>query len=57
MTSTQERAEQRRRKKLAEVQAQIRSGSLTVRQMTADERARYPPRPDAAPRRDRRLRS
>jgi protein subunit release factor B len=57
MTSTQERAEQRRRQKLAEVQAQIRSGSLIVRQMTADERTRYPPRPDAAPRRDRRLRS
>jgi hypothetical protein len=45
MTSGQERAEERRRAKLAEVQAQIRSGSLVVRQMTAAERARYPPSP------------
>jgi protein subunit release factor B len=56
MTNSQERAEQRRRQKLAEVQAQIRSGTLTVRQMTADERARYPARPAAAPRQDRKPR-
>jgi hypothetical protein len=45
MKTTQERAEERRRQKLAEVQAQIRSGSLLVRQMTDAERAKYPPRP------------
>jgi hypothetical protein len=45
MKSTQERAEERRRQKLAEIEAQIRSGSLVVRQMTAAERARNPPRP------------
>jgi hypothetical protein len=39
MKSTQEREQQRRRQKLAAVQEQIRSGSLTVRQLTADERA------------------
>jgi anti-sigma28 factor (negative regulator of flagellin synthesis) len=50
MKSAQERAEDRRRQKLAEVQAQIRSGSLVVRQMTPAERAQYPPRP-APPRR------
>jgi hypothetical protein len=44
MKSTQERAQERRREKLADVQAQIRSGSLVVRQMTAAERARYQPR-------------
>jgi hypothetical protein len=45
MKTTQERADDRRRQKLAEVQAQIRSGSLVVRQMTAAERERNPPRP------------
>jgi len=45
MKSTQERAQERRRQKLADVDAQIRSGSLVVRQMTVAERARYPPRP------------
>jgi hypothetical protein len=43
MKTAQERAEERRQQKLAEVQAQIRSGSLVIRQMTAAERARYPP--------------
>jgi hypothetical protein len=51
MKSTQEREQERRREKLAAVEEQIRSGSLTVRQMTAAERARYRPRP--APRRKR----
>jgi hypothetical protein len=45
MKTQQERAQERRRQKLAEVEAQIRSGSLVVRQMTAAERARNPPRP------------
>jgi hypothetical protein len=45
MKSTQEREQERRREKLAAVDAQISSGSLVVRQMTAAERARYPPRP------------
>jgi hypothetical protein len=45
MKSTQERQQERRRAKLADVQAQISSGSLVVRQMTAAERARNPPRP------------
>ncbi len=45
MKTTRERAEERRREKLAAVEKQIREGSLVVRQMTAAERARYPPRP------------
>jgi hypothetical protein len=45
MKSTQERQQERRRQKLAEVQAQIHSGSLVVRQMTSAERALNPPRP------------
>jgi hypothetical protein len=45
MKSIEERRQERRREKLAAVQAQIRSGSLVVRQMTAAERERNPPRP------------
>lgn len=52
MKTTQERALERRRQKLAAVEEQIRSGSLVVRKMTAAERARYPPR-QAPPRRAR----
>jgi hypothetical protein len=43
MKTARERAEERRLQKLAEVQAQIRSGSLVVRQMTAAERKSNPP--------------
>jgi len=49
MSSPQERAEEQRRKKLAEVDKQIRDGSLVVRQMTAEEKARYGPRPEPQP--------
>lgn len=45
MKTTKERQDERRQKKLDEVQQQIKSGSLTVRQMTDDERKRNPPRP------------
>jgi hypothetical protein len=48
MKTPQERAEEKRRQKLAEMQAQIRNGSLVVRQMTPAERERNPappPRP------------
>ena len=45
MKTPQERAEERRREKLEAVQEQIRTGSLVVRQMTAAERERNPPRP------------
>jgi hypothetical protein len=44
LKTTQERAQERRQEKLAAVEKQIRDGSLVVRQMTAEERARYPPR-------------
>ena len=45
MKTAKEREEERRREKLAAVEKQIRDGSLVVRQMTAEERARYPPHP------------
>lgn len=50
MKSARERAEEKRAEKLALVREQVESGSLVIRQMTADERRRYPPR-DARPKR------
>jgi hypothetical protein len=40
-----ERAEQKRREKLALIREQVDSGQLTIRQMTAAERAKNPPQP------------
>ena len=45
MKTTRERAEERRAEKLALVREQVENGSLSIRQMTDDERRRYPPRP------------
>jgi hypothetical protein len=41
----QERAEKRRRERLALMDEQVRNGTLTIRQMTPAERRRWP-RPD-----------
>ena len=41
---TAKRQQKRREEKLALVQEQIEDGSLTIRQMTAEERKKYPPR-------------
>jgi hypothetical protein len=41
--SARERAEEKRQEKLALVREQVRSGSLVIRQMTAEERRRYLP--------------
>jgi hypothetical protein len=43
--SARERAEEKRQEKLDLVREQVRSGSLVIRQMTDEERRRYPPRP------------
>jgi hypothetical protein len=51
MKTPQERADEKRRQKLEEMQAQIRDGSLVVRQMTPDERERNPPAPSPRPQR------
>jgi hypothetical protein len=48
--TTRERADEKRREKLDLVREQVASGSLVIRQMTDDERRRYPPRPDRAKR-------
>jgi hypothetical protein len=45
MKTARERAEEKRQEKLDLIREQVESGSLTIRQMTADERRRYPPRP------------
>jgi hypothetical protein len=43
--TTRERAEEKRLEKLDLVRQQLESGSLVIRQMTEEERKRYPPRP------------
>ena len=45
MSTPKERAEQKRREKLALISEQVASGDLTIRQMTAAERKKHPPRP------------
>jgi hypothetical protein len=45
MKSTREKAEEKRQAKLEQVQEQVDSGALVIRQMTDEEREQYPPRP------------
>jgi hypothetical protein len=46
MARTQrERDDEKRTAKLAEISAQVEDGSLSIRQMTDEERERYRPRP------------
>ena len=45
MKTGRERAEEKRAEKLAAVREQVENGSLVIRQMTAEERRRYPPLP------------
>ena len=48
MKTQQEREAERRRQKLDAVEEQKKSGSLTVRQMTPEEKEKYgPPKPRA----------
>ena len=49
MKSQQERQADRHQAKLDEVQKQINSGSLKVRQMTPEEREKNPARPPKPP--------
>jgi hypothetical protein len=53
MRSARERADEKRAEKLRVVREQVERGSLVIRQMTDEERRRYPPRP-APPTRPRR---
>jgi hypothetical protein len=45
VSPSRERAQQKRREKLAMIREQLDSGELTIRQMTPAERKKYPPRP------------
>jgi hypothetical protein len=45
MRTARERAADKRAEKLEIVRQQVKSGSLVIRQMTDEERRRYPPRP------------
>ncbi|HJS92702.1 MAG TPA: hypothetical protein VJ741_00465 [Solirubrobacteraceae bacterium] len=44
MKTQREKAEEERQVKLDLVREQIRNGTLVIRQMTDEERRRYPPR-------------
>jgi hypothetical protein len=52
VSTPKERAEEKRRAKLAQIREQVDSGELTIRPMTPAERKKHPPRP-AEPRRRR----
>lgn len=54
MTTSRERAEEKRQEKLERVREEVERGSLVIRQMTEEERRRYPPRPPAPKREGRR---
>jgi len=43
MKTGRERAEEKRREKLVHVAEQVDNGKLIIRQMTEEERRRYPP--------------
>ncbi len=49
MKTAWERAEEKRQAKLEGVREQIQSGSLVIRQMTDEERRRYPPKTGPRP--------
>jgi hypothetical protein len=53
MITQAERAAEKRRAKLEDVQRQVEDGSLTIRKMTAEERKRFPPKPADAARKRR----
>jgi len=45
LKTTREKAEEKRAAQLDLVREQVQNGSLVIRQMTDEERRRYPPRP------------
>ncbi len=48
MTTPSERAEQKRREKLALIQEQVESGELKIKKMTPAEREQFPAQPRPA---------
>jgi hypothetical protein len=53
MGMQREREEQRRQEKLDAIDSAKKDGTLTVRKMTDEERAKFPPPPEGAQRRRR----
>jgi hypothetical protein len=54
MKTQRERAEERRKARLQDVERQVENGSLVIRPMTKEERTRHPPPdPNRPPRRRR----
>jgi hypothetical protein len=53
MLTQADRAAEKRRAKLEDVQRQVDDGSLKIRKMTADERKLFPPKPADARRKPR----
>jgi hypothetical protein len=51
--SQRDRDEARRKEKLAQIEEQVKDGSLVIRKMTAKERKANPPRPRPAKQRRR----
>lgn len=47
-TTNQLRQQEQHERKLAEIREQVANGKLVIRQMTAAERKRFPPREPAA---------
>lgn len=45
MSTHADRAAEQRRVRLKEIKAQVKDGSLTIRQMTPEERESFPPLP------------
>ncbi|HEY4809833.1 MAG TPA: hypothetical protein VIH71_02130 [Solirubrobacteraceae bacterium] len=45
MSTQADRAAEKRRVKLEDVQRQVKEGSLTIREMTPQERKQFPPQP------------
>ena len=51
MKTPAQRQEERRQAKLDDIERDVKSGSLSIRQMTPAERAKYPARPPRPKRR------
>lgn len=49
MITQAERAAEKRRVKLEEIERQVKEGTLKIRKLTAKERKRFPPRANKAP--------
>lgn len=50
------RQQEKHEEKVKDIREQVAQGKLVIRQMTADERKRYPPREAGAPRKGARRR-